>query len=138
MSAVALFGKGAGGGGISLIQFNVMHLEDNATVGASITVEGETVEVNDVQTTGIRFAVNSSLLPATGANPVLRLRNDSRLAVRDCDVVANAVHFDCDATSQVYLEGANLVGGSGNGIADWAGFTISFIVTGKQIGRAHV
>lgn len=124
VSAVALFGNGAGGGGISLIQFNVMHLEDNATVGASITVEGETVEVNDVQTTGIRFAVNSSLLPATGANPVFRLRNDSRLAVRDCDVVANAVHFDCDATSQVYLEGANLVGGSGNGIADWAGFTM--------------
>lgn len=126
LCGLALYGGQSGNGKLISITLDNCHFEANGfgtSPGDTETIRGQVVPRGNILITGTRLACLSGELGASILDTSFVLRESAVLTVRDANIGGGVVNqFDCDASSAVYLEGANWLTGSGSNINRWDGW----------------
>lgn len=126
ISGMALYGAVGGNGVLTSITLDNCHFEASGfgtSPGDTETVEGEAVPRSNIYIAGSRARFTSGELGASLLSTSFMLRTGAVVTVSDGVVGGGQItQFDCDATSQVVLEGQNAITGSATNIVGWDGF----------------
>ena len=126
INGMALYGEGSGNAAIVSVTLDNVHFEAIGALtspGDTATVRSVVVPRSGVLLDGARASATSGELGQSLLPESFRLRNGAQLTVRDAVIGGGSINqFDCDASSTVYLEGRNVLTGSGSGIQGWSGF----------------
>lgn len=134
LCAFAIFGTG---GIIFRMDFKGLHCEANGSTtspGDTTLYRGRTIRRANIQAEGpVDINFSTSQFGTGSSQPIgFYLRTGARVTVYSSSFGGgnSAQCIDADSTSKLFLKGTTLMGGFGEAIADWTGFTFVKDITG--------
>jgi hypothetical protein len=142
ISGLALYGGQSGNGFLTGITLQNCFFEGSGVLtnpGDTQTVRGQVVQRSNIFLTGTFMSASSGQLGANILPETFILRENSVLSVQDGGLGGGTVkQFDCDATSVVFMDGANYVTGSGENVQLWQGWNWDGLGSGGVFSGAPV